>query len=114
MIINTIKRPWERQGRYGTRTTRDPRYQGRAWARTKEEFKQGFTVMPDGHQLPNTCCYQCYLETGKHLTGYAIDHNTRVKDGADFHDKKNLRNLCESHHNSKSAREGNEERKATT
>jgi hypothetical protein len=110
MQINSIKRPWERQS-YTPRRNKDQRYQSKEFKQKKVVFKQGFTKMPDGKMLSNQYCYDCYIETGKQLPGYAVDHNTRVKDGAEFFDMSNWINRCESHHNSKSAREGNDRRK---
>jgi hypothetical protein len=49
-------------------------------------------------------CIECYKE-GKLKPMHTVDHNKRVKDGADFYDDTNYRSLCESHHARKSAKE---------
>ena len=117
MNIPTIKRPWERETRYGKRLKRDPFYQSPIWKQTKESFKHGYTEVPSYDdpgktiKLSNIYCVDCYAQTGHFRLGYAIDHNVAIEDGGNRTDHNNLRNRCESHHNSKSAREGNERRK---
>lgn len=102
MKINTIRRPGEPKGQ--RRYNPDPFYQSGTWKRTKKAFKLGTSILPDGKEISNTLCYECAVE-GKIRPGYAIDHVKRIKDGGDRTDHNNLRNLCESHHARKSAKE---------
>lgn len=81
MKINSIKRPWIKEGQ--RRYAPDPRYQSSTWKKYVRAHKQGFTRMPDGFMLSNLLCYDCYLE-GKTTPMNVVDHHTRVKDGADF------------------------------
>lgn len=118
MNIKSIKRPWikEEQRRYN----RDPRYNTQSWRNareihksksttvTPEEFKIILSINPSlsytNGTISNTFCIQCYKE-GKLKPMHTVDHDKRVKDGADFYDDSNYRSLCEHHHAVKSAKE---------
>lgn len=50
-------------------------------------------------------------ENNRLTPGHSIDHITPIEEGGDRTDHNNLRNLCLSHHNRKSAIEGNNRRK---
>lgn len=112
MNIKTIKRPWQRQTKYGNRLSKDPFYQSTTWKRTKALHKQGYTIADDGFKLSNIYCIDCYNESGLfNSKNIAIDHIKAIKEGGDKTSQSNLRSLCESHHNRKSAIEGNQRRK---
>jgi 5-methylcytosine-specific restriction protein A len=102
MQINKIKRPWESKNQ--RRYNRDPFYNSTEWKNVKKSFKMGKTRLPDGREVPNNLCLECYKE-GKIKQGYAIDHIVRIKDGGSRTDYSNLQNLCEHHHAVKSAYE---------
>lgn len=106
MEINTIKRPWEKKVRQGNRYNPDARYRSAAWTRTKQIHKKGFTLTNSGDLLSNLFCIDCYNEGKGKVAMHTVDHHIPVKAGADFHDLKNLRSLCQSHHAKKSANEG--------
>lgn len=111
MQIDNIKRPWNpNANNYGKRLKRDTFYQSTPWKRTKAAFKLGTSILPNGKSISNTLCYDCAVE-GKLMPGHSIDHITPIEEGGGRTDHRNLRNLCLSHHNSKSAIEGNERRK---
>ncbi len=105
MNITRIKRPWQKQHNYGHRLHKDTFYQYPTWKRTKASFKLGFTEW-NGQQVSNQLCLECFKQ-GITRKGYAIDHIVAIEDGGSRTDHTNLQNLCESHHNSKSAQEGN-------
>jgi 5-methylcytosine-specific restriction endonuclease McrA len=111
MEIKSIKRPWETNSNYGHRLKRDPYYQSSTWKQTKSSFKKGFSLLPNGKSISNELCYDCMVEYNKALPGYAIDHIIPIEEGGSRTDHSNLRNRCESHHNRKSAIEGNKRRK---
>lgn len=118
MKINAIKRPWETtsQRRYNP----DPRYQSGSWQKARKVHKAGSTkVTPQEWEnileinpglsymnatISNTFCIDCFKE-GKLKPMTTVDHNVRVKDGADFYDHSNYRSLCTHHHAVKSAKE---------
>jgi 5-methylcytosine-specific restriction endonuclease McrA len=109
MQINHIHRPWQKNSNYGNRTTADPYYQSRSWKNNRASFRKGFTIV-NGVQLLNIYCVECYKQHGRLVKGSNTDHIIRRKDGgSDEHN--NLQTLCDSHHNRKSANEGNESRK---
>ena len=107
MEIKRIRRPWEK--RSGKRYNPDPFYQSPQWKRIRSSFRLGHTIV-NGFHLPNIYCIDCYKETGKLIPGSNTDHKQRRKEGgSDTHD--NLQTQCDSHHNSKSAQEGNQLRR---
>lgn len=115
MNIENKKRPWEKQSSYGTRLKRDPFYQSTTWKNTKTGFKEGYTVV-NGYRLSNRYCIDCYIERGDKNPGSnehpnATDHIRRIEDGGSRTAHSNLATRCESHHNRKSAIEGNNARK---
>jgi 5-methylcytosine-specific restriction endonuclease McrA len=112
MQINSIKRPWyNNTGNYGNRVTIDPFYQSSTWKRTKESFKRGFSILSNGMRVSNKLCYDCMDKHNKPTPMHTVDHMTAIQDGGDRTNHDNLRSLCLSHHNSKSAQEGNSRRK---
>lgn len=109
MQINTLKRPWEKPHRQGTRYNPDPHYQSKGWKNTRAAFRQSYTEV-NGVRLPNIYCIDCFTEHGVLKEGSETDHDKRRKDGGtDNFD--NLRTRCKHHHAIKSAKEGNELRK---
>jgi 5-methylcytosine-specific restriction protein A len=108
MEIKARKLPWQK----ATRQTSSPdnRYHTKYWISRREIFRRGTKTMPNGYILRNVYCYQCYLETGKQIEGAQTDHIVQKKLGGSDEDD-NLMTLCDRHHNSKSAREGNNMRK---
>lgn len=69
------------------------------------------STVVNGHKLLNIYCVECYKETGKEVLGHNDDHIVAINDGGDQWDYNNRQTLCNSHHASKSAKEGNERRK---
>lgn len=111
MQIEFINRPWTgRTKGHGKRYNPDPFYNSPTWRRTKVAFKRGTTKAPDGKEVPNTLCFDCYNE-GKTTLMHTVDHHIPVKDGGSRTDHSNLRALCAHHHAIKSANEGNAKRK---
>lgn len=104
MKIEMVKRPWQKGN--GQRFNPDPFYQSQAWKSTRKAFIAGQTTLPNGMRVSNTLCIECFLK-GVITPMYVVDHKVRIKDGGDRTDLNNLQSLCESHHNSKSANEGN-------
>lgn len=102
MKIDKIKRPWDSKGQ--RRYNRDPFYNSPEWKKIKQAFKLMSTKLPDGREVPNTMCIECYKD-GKIKAGYAVDHIVRIKDGGSRNDFSNLQMLCEHHHAVKSAYE---------
>ena len=104
MQINQIKRPWEKKHNQGTRYSPDPYYKSSAWKNTRKSFRQGFTEH-NGTKVPNTCCIDCFKESGRLIEGANTDHIVaRKAGGSDEHS--NLATLCDTHHARKSANEG--------
>ena len=108
MEIKTIKRPWINTQR--KTSSPDSFYQSKYWRSTREIFRRGVTVMPDGYALKNIFCVDCYTEKGREVEGSQTDHVVQRKEGG-TEDHDNLRTRCEHHHNVKSANEGNLMRK---
>lgn len=108
MLIESIKRPWQKESLHGNhrRYNRDPFYNSTQWKRTRESFKLGFSMLHNGNKVSNTLCYEC-ASSGKTVTGQAIDHITQIKECGSRTDHNNLMNLCSHHHAVKSANEGN-------
>lgn len=112
MEIKRINRPWNpNEGRYGNRLKRDPFYHSSSWKATKEAFKQQQSILSNGKQISNALCYECMDKRNKATPMHTVDHILAIEDGGDRHDFNNLRSLCLSCHNSKSAKEGNERHK---
>src|SRR5687767_7306037 len=112
MQINNIKRPWQKGTQsYGHRLKKDPFYNSTTWKRTKAAFKLGFSILPNGERISNSLCYDCMAEDGRVEPGHSIDHMVPIEEGGSRTDHNNLRNQCLSHHNRKSAIEGNNRRK---
>lgn len=126
MVVQETNRPWNKKHNQGNRYAPDPRYHTPQWRKarkahilgnttvTREQFTQLIQINPSlsytNGTISNTFCIQCYLE-GKLKSMHTVDHRERVKDGADFYDASKYQSLCESHHASKSANEGNKQRK---
>lgn len=109
MQINIRKRPWQKNTTYGNRITIDPYYQSTAWKKTCDYI----------WTRDKSVCQLC-LQDGKiHLLTRGtkditkqgtVDHKVqRKKGGSDEPD--NLWLIGTIHHNSKSAKEGNQSRK---
>ena len=98
MNIVTRKAPWKNTSQ-GTRNNPDPRYHSKRWKAERKEWMEGET---DG--VSNRLCIECYKQGIRRAT-HTVDHNVRVKDGADFWDQSNWRGLCQHHHAVKSAKE---------
>jgi 5-methylcytosine-specific restriction endonuclease McrA len=111
MQINNIQRPWQKKTSYGNRLTKDPFYQSSEWKRTKASFKLGQSILPNGKPVSNMLCYECMAKDNRPTPGHSIDHIVPIEEGGSRTDHNNLMNLCLSHHNSKSAKEGNKRRK---
>lgn len=125
MVTNETKRPWNKKHSQGNRYNADPRYHTPQWRKarkahilsnttvTREQFVRLVTINPSlvytNGTISNAFCIQCYLE-GKLKSMHTVDHNERVKDGADFYEQSNYQSLCEHHHAQKSAREGNKQK----
>jgi len=106
MTINEVPRPFQKPHSYGTRLTRSPLYRSKLWSKViRPEFRAGCTQW-NGEQVPNTLCIECYKQ-GRIIEGPVVDHIVAIKDGGSATYLKNMQALCASHHNSKSAREGN-------
>lgn len=104
MNIPTIKRPWQKPHRQGTRYNPDPFYHTTTWKRTRTAFRMGFTEW-NGTRVPNTCCIDCFKETGRFVEGKNTDHKTARKAGGADYDHDNLQTQCDTHHARKSANE---------
>lgn len=103
MQINQIRRPWQKKHNQGTRYNADPFYQSSSWKRTRSSFRLGFTEW-NGTKVPNTCCIDCFKETGRFVEGANTDHiEARKAGGSDEHD--NLQTQCDTHHARKSSNE---------
>lgn len=102
MKIERIKRPWIKEGQH--RNNPDPFYQSQTWKRTRQAFKLGTTVLPDGREVSNSMCLECYKQ-GIVKPMHTVDHIQRIKDGGNRTDFSNLQSLCESCHARKSAYE---------
>ena len=112
MLIKKSKRPWHpNENRYGHRLHKDPFYNGSPWKATKEAFKVLDSILSNGKKVSNCLCYECMDKHEKITPMHTVDHILAIEDGGSRYDFSNLRSLCLSHHNSKSAREGNERRK---
>lgn len=109
MQTNPIKRPWIKESKYGSRIRRDPHYQSTSWKKTRLSFREGFTIV-NGFSLSNKYCIECYKQNKRLVSALNTDHIVRRKEGG-TDDHSNLQTLCDSHHNTKSAREGNELRR---
>ena len=110
MIITATKPPWQKKGSYGNKTTDNPFYRTPSWRKSRAARRLESTLV-NGHNLLNIYCVECYKETGKEVLGHNDDHIIAIKDGGDQWDYSNRQTLCDSHHASKSAKEGNERRK---
>jgi 5-methylcytosine-specific restriction endonuclease McrA len=63
-----------------------------------------FTTI-NGVMVPNTCCVDCFKETGRMIEGKNTDHIVpRKAGGSDEHH--NLQTQCDRHHAVKSSNEG--------
>jgi hypothetical protein len=113
MQINTIKRPWEKNKSYGSRLKKNPFYQSREWKDTRKAHDLGTTLV-NGVLLENIYCVQCFIEKGIKVLGRNKDHIKAIEDGGSKTDTRNIQGLCDSHHNSKSAIEGNNRRREKT
>jgi hypothetical protein len=113
MQINSVKRPWQSSHSHGNRYNPDPFYQSVTWKNIKRAFKNSKTRTPDGKEVSNKLCYDCFIE-GRIVLMHTVDHMTRINDGGSKTDYNNLRSLCAHHHAIKSANEGNELKKAKT
>jgi 5-methylcytosine-specific restriction endonuclease McrA len=102
MKIKRTDLPW---AKISTRSNPDPFYKSPTWKKTRQAFKLGSTQLPDGRQVPNHLCIDCYKE-GKITSMYVVDHIVRIKDGGSKTDMRNLQGLCEHHHAIKSSAEG--------
>jgi 5-methylcytosine-specific restriction protein A len=102
MKIKGTKLPWVVVSK---RSNPDPFYNSTSWKRIRQSFKLGTTKLPDGREVPNHLCVECYKE-GKLNAMYVVDHIIRIKDGGSRTDLNNLQGLCEHHHAIKSAEEG--------
>lgn len=110
MQIKKIKRPWNPNDNYGHRLHKDPFYNSSTWKNTKAAFKIVSSDLPDGKKVSNSLCYDCFIKG--HITPmHSVDHMIAIEDGGSRTDFNNLRSLCLSCHNTKSAIEGNERRK---
>ena len=107
MNIRTIKRPWIKS--YNKKKV-ETWYQSPQWKHTRALFREGTTFV-DGIHLSNKYCILCFKEKGIFVPGPHCDHKQAIEDGGSRTDHNNLQSLCESHHNSKSAREGNNRRR---
>lgn len=105
MNITTIKRPWMKSVKQGTRYNPDPFYHSQTWARTKAIHKQGFTIV-DGVSVSNMYCIPCYRETKLLVPMHTVDHIIAIKLGGSRTDSNNLESQCKTHHARKSANEG--------
>lgn len=110
MKIEQTNPPWSNTGKYGQRYNRDPFYQSQSWRKSRAARRLESTLV-NGHNLLNIFCVECYKETGKEVLGSHDDHILAIKDGGDRYNYANRQTLCESHHNRKSAIEGNQRRK---
>lgn len=104
MNIPSIKRPWTKKYSQGNRYNPDPYYQSQGWKRRRAAFRLGFTVH-NGVRVPNTCCIDCYIETGRFVEAKNTDHLVPRKAGGSDDDE-NLGTKCDTHHARKSANEG--------
>lgn|SRR6478609_9737165 len=115
MKIETIKRPWQKTSSYGTRYKRDPFYNSSQWQRTRKAFllsEPWIKLPPIGViQYRNTFCVDCWNEGKINDKKIEIDHVIRIEDGGSRTEFTNLLSRCNSHHCSKSAKEGNEHRR---
>lgn len=103
MNIPTIKRPWEKDKKQGTRYAPDPYYQSQGWKMLRNSFRAGYTEW-NGEQVSNLFCLECY-KAGRMKSGRHTDHIIgRKQGGQDTH--ANLQTLCDSCHARKSANEG--------
>jgi hypothetical protein len=83
-------------------------YQSKEWKQIRTEFIASSTTVR-GLSISNRFCIECYKKHNRLNDMYAVDHIIRLKDGGD-HSFSNLQSLCQHHHQSKSAVEGNKER----
>lgn len=103
MKIESIKRPWQKsdQRRYTDRGY----YQTPQWKSLRAQHRAGFTDV-NGYRLSNIYCIECYKEYKMKLPGSVCDHLIQRGNGGKD-ELSNLQTLCSTHHNAKSAREGN-------
>lgn len=109
MQINTLKRPWEKPHRQGTRYNPDQHYQSKGWKNTRAAFRQSYTEV-NSIRVPNIYCIDCFKQHSQFIEGSNTDHIVRRKDGGSD-EFSNLQTLCDKHHAIKSANEGNELRR---
>ncbi len=121
MIIKDLH-PKRSQTRYNA----DSFYQSAEWRKARKNHLSGSTtVTPEQFNkilqinptlrytngtISNHFCLECYKE-GRLKEGNQVDHITRIKEGGDRTDGKNLQTLCDPHHAKKSAKEGNQRHK---
>lgn len=109
MNINEIKRPFQNKNK-GSWLNSSTFYNTKYWGSVlRPEFRAGYTEW-EGHQVSNKLCIMCFKE-GHIKEGRVVDHIVAIKDEGSATDKANMQSLCDSHHNAKSAREGNERRR---
>jgi len=114
MRIESIKRPWERSKSYGNRLKHDPFYHTSEWQRTRIGFllsKPWISLPKIGNtDYSNRYCVDCWEKGIKNNQRIEIDHVIRIEDGGSRTAFTNLLSRCHSHHCSKSAKEGNDNR----
>lgn len=107
MKIEHIRRPWEKktQTRYNDRSF----YHTHEWKALRDKHRAGFTDV-NGYRLSNIYCVECYKESKMKLPGSIADHIVQRENGGKD-ELSNLQTLCSTHHNAKSAKEGNAKHK---
>jgi len=94
-INRNSRLPWEGSPNKKYEERSDNRYRSPMWRQVRREVLQR-----------QPCCMYC-LKEGMSVEATVVDHIVPVKQGADFFDQQNLQGLCRSHHQQKSAKEGN-------
>src|SRR6187549_3829798 len=109
MEIKSIKRPWDKQVKQGTRYAPDKFYQSREWKQTRSAFLASAPLidLPAIHHVPyqNKFCVECWKK-GKIVDGHSLDHQISIKMGGHKTDFNNLAFLCKKCHAQKSSNEG--------
>jgi len=95
MKIESIKRPWEKQGKYGKRYNPDPFYQSNEWK----------TIRARKLSMSPYCeCENC---KGKNIKAEMVDHIIPISQGGSPTDMNNLQSMRNRCHHRKSAIEKN-------
>lgn len=105
MNIKKTNPPWDKKT---YKRKYEPFYHTARWREIRKAFLLGHTTW-NGTMVPNTLCLECY-KNGKVVPSNTVDHIQRIKSGGDAYDLNNLQALCRACHDTKSSKEGLEEK----